>query len=529
MNDTIGYATYQQQYNSTSSSTTYQTNDTISIVLFFSIIALLLLSFVLYFWYTERHKIPINQRGDQAVGQQQEIYLLVDNISSQVKTTFRIPIFTLILVLWKKYTGKTTANMEPTATAAALDVRNCTMNTTATVINTNTTTTLAATTTTTTTTPLILHEHQRVYHSKLYHLFSLLFIVSFVIALSILIGAVNSTIDDHSSTLLLQSALFVFVLSINLYLITRQRCYYMERRKLFGENDAHINAIYDTRFSNWDKSMWSNWVQITILIIEFFQLMTFPLRDLITVTSLVSGDEASTGRTETSQLISFILNAGGLMPDMRTPTWYTYSLWTAFAVTCVSLMLGLIIHAVNYKYPYKLPTRWVRWCIPVATLLYIPILTTFVSSAACQSLNIPTNDFSVTLRCNAPSISRQLYLWLSLFGYIIAYFLMTIFLTSYERVPTKNEIAYKSIGVAFIKNMGLLLAIVFLLVESTTNVNRMRAILSITILLTMICYNIKTRPCYVDKEAGYSLYFASLQCILSTIFNLQTTKYLATR
>lgn len=88
------------------------------------------------------------------------------------------------------------------------------------------------------------------------------------------------------------------------------------------------------------------------------------------------------------------------------------------------------------------------------TLLYIPILTTFVSSAACQSLNIPTNDFSVTLRCNAPNISRQLYLWLSLFGYMIAYFLMTIFLTSYERVPTKNEIAYKSISVAFIKNMG---------------------------------------------------------------------------
>lgn len=81
-------------------------------------------------------------------------------------------------------------------------------------------------------------------------------------------------------------------------------------------------------------------------------------------------------------------------------------------------------------------------------------MTTFVSSAACQSLNIPTNDFSVTLRCNAPDISRQLYLWLSLFGYIIAYFLMTIFLTSYERVPTKNEIAYKSVSVAFIKNMG---------------------------------------------------------------------------
>jgi hypothetical protein len=127
------------------------------------------------------------------------------------------------------------------------------------------------------------------------------------------------------------------------------------------------------------------------------------------------------------------------------------------------------------------------------------VLTAFVSSAACQSLNTPTNDFYATLRCHSDDISRQVYLWLSLFGYILSYFLMTVFLTSYERVPTKNEIAYKSISVAFIKNMGLLLALVFLLVESTTNVNRMRAILSITIILTMICYNIKTRPCYVDK------------------------------
>lgn len=31
---------------------------------------------------------------------------------------------------------------------------------------------------------------------------------------------------------------------------------------------------------------------------------------------------------------------------------------------------------------------------------------------------------------------------------------MTIFLTSYERIPKNNEIAFKSISVAFIKNMG---------------------------------------------------------------------------
>lgn len=90
----------------------------------------------------------------------------------------------------------------------------------------------------------------------------------------------------------------------------------------------------------------------------------------------------------------------------------------------------------------------------ISTNNSLHLQTTFVSSAACQSLNIPSNDFNLTLRCNATNIPRQLYFWISLLGYIVAYFLMTIFLTSYERVPTKNEIAYKSISVAFIKNMG---------------------------------------------------------------------------
>ncbi|KAI9474194.1 MAG: hypothetical protein EXX96DRAFT_580994 [Benjaminiella poitrasii] len=455
MNDTIGYASYQKQSEST--------NETISIVLFFSILAILLISFVLYFWYTERHSIPVDQRGDQAVGQQQEIYLLVDNIIQQLKTTFRVPIWTLAVVLWHR-----------------LDRHRTTPDTTT-------------------------HHDQRVYNTRFYHLASLGCLVSFTVSLAILLGS--------SSSVVLQSALFVFVLSINLYLMARQRCYYTERRKLFGNHDAHITAVYDTRFDDWD-SMWSNWVQVTILVIEFLQLMTFPLRDLITLSNSDSLHQSSQTSTNTSEWVAFVMNAGGLMPDMRTPTWYTYSLWTAFSGTCLSVSVAVVIHAINWKYPYRISTRWVRWFIPVATLLYIPILTTFVSSAACQSLNTPFNDFSQNLRCHSASISRPVYFSISLLGYLIAYFMMTVFLTSYERIPNKNEIAYKSMSVAFIKNMGLLLAIVFLLVESTTNVNRMRAILSITILLAMICYNIKIRPCYVDKINFFRT--ASFTCILWT-------------
>jgi hypothetical protein len=125
-----------------------------------------------------------------------------------------------------------------------------------------------------------------------------------------------------------------------------------------------MNAIYKTQFDDWDTSIWSNWVQIAILIIEFFQLLTFPLRDLITVNSFDTSTAVSSAHF--ARFTSLILNAGGLMPDMRTPVWYTYTVWSAFVVTIISLLVAVVVHGVNLYHPYKIPNRWVRWCISVA-------------------------------------------------------------------------------------------------------------------------------------------------------------------
>ncbi|KAI8367477.1 uncharacterized protein BYT42DRAFT_504476 [Radiomyces spectabilis] len=371
----------------------------------------MLVSFIFYFWFTEWHKVPPQQRREEELEHQKEIDQLVQNLKEQIKCTFKIPLGGLVVLLWK-------ATHSPDLPVS--------------------------------------REHRKVLAHKFYHLFSVLFLVAVFVALFTLIGADVSPVSDNTSNIL-QAALFVFVLCINLFLITRQRFYYKDRKDLFGHDDAHLKAVYKTRFTDWDSKMWSNWIQIIILIIEFFQLLTFPLRDLMTVTSFDS--YRTENQTQFTHLLTLIMNAGGLMPDMRTPTWYTYSVWTAFATTMVSLVVAVIVHTVNVRRPYKIPNRWVRWCIPVASLLYIPILTTFVSSAACQSLNISTNDYASTLRCYAPQISHKLYLWLSLVGYVIAYCLLTLFLTSYERIPRYNEIAFKSISVAIIKNMGKLMCI----------------------------------------------------------------------
>ena len=84
----------------------------------------------------------------------------------------------------------------------------------------------------------------------------------------------------------------------------------------------------------------------------------------MTVNSFGSGSNSSQ-QSNFDDFVSLVLNAGGLMPDMRTPDSYTYSVWTTFVATCLGLLVAVIVHGINTWRPYRLPNQWVHWCIPV--------------------------------------------------------------------------------------------------------------------------------------------------------------------
>lgn len=371
----IGFASYQQQ-NSTAD---HPASDLISIILFFSIIVALIASFAFYFWFTEWHKIPPQQRREERLEHQKEIDQLVENIRQQVQAVFKIPVVGLLVVLWNSvvhgqrnstedlgYSASSTDGMYPRSASAGPPSRhNSTRDrsiTPATVSSAS-----GVTSGSFPNSVPLSHEHRKVLAHKFHHLFSIICLILFIVAFIILIGTA-SAVPSSSTSGFLQASLFVVVLCINMFLVTRQRFYYKERKELFGSDDAHMNAVYKTRFTDWDRKMWSNWIQIVILIIEFFQLLTFPLRDLMTVNSFGAMSESSSSQAQQSNFeyfVSLVLNAGGLMPDMRTPTWYTYTVWTTFAVTCLGLLVAVTVHGVNTWRPYRLPNQWVHWCIPV--------------------------------------------------------------------------------------------------------------------------------------------------------------------
>ncbi|KAJ1679237.1 hypothetical protein EV182_002456, partial [Spiromyces aspiralis] len=401
---------------------------------------------VLYFYITERRKEP-EDRLLSRMQTQTEVELLLDNLRSQFHTFRHMPI------TWR--------GMKPYYT---------------------------------------------------HYLFSWLFIL--VLAVSLVLVVLGMALDEAE---ILRVATFTFIASLNALFMTRQHLYYMRRMHLTADAKHHL-VMDTTVFEDYDRT-WANWLQVIILLLEFAQLLSFPIRDLLTNISIV---RQGTDNDTTTRTIDFVVSVASMFTNLSS-RFYITQFWFLFAITLFAAASAAFIHVYNNRaiFGLRLPSRvtsrqwraassslscpqiplfWITYIVPVVSLLYLPILVMLVGSASCLS-KLGTEDSHLAstgiLRCDDPSINKPFYLSCTLVVYVLAYVMLTVFVTSYDRIPIKGEIQFKSMGTAFIKNMSLLLSIDLFLVQN--KYSHIRSIISLVIMISMVCFNIHVQPCYVRK------------------------------
>ncbi|KAF9432640.1 Vacuolar protein sorting-associated protein 20 [Entomortierella beljakovae] len=178
-----------------------------------------------------------------------------------------------------------------------------------------------------------------------------------------------------------------------------------------------------------------------------------------------------------SDIVMQVVNSLGLQPSINTHDWFTQ----------------------NQEQSRRENNS------PQASSVFDSIVVSLIDPASTVS------PMASTLLCTGPQVQPSLYLAASLMGYTLAYLLFMVFLTSFERLPNKGEICFRPNGVAVLKNLGLLLAVDFLLIQSPSQ-RRFRGLVSMAIMLAMACYTIRMKPCYWDKINYWRTF--SFSCVL---------------
>ncbi|KAI8326356.1 hypothetical protein GQ54DRAFT_238419, partial [Martensiomyces pterosporus] len=278
-----------------------------------------------------------------------------------------------------------------------------------------------------------------------HHVFSWMFIITLTASVVVLAVALSLGLPQ-----VVRISTFSYIASLNALFMTRQHLYYVRRTHLTYDA-AHYLVLDTTKFRQFDVSVF-NLMQIGILVLEFLQLLSFPIRDL-----LQSIDLAKSGGSEHAETADFIVGVVTMFANLSSK-FYKIQFWFLVAVIVCISMVAAAIHTHNSWQPHRpIALYWVKYLLPMANLFYLPMLVMLIGSASCLSKLGTEEDKSAStglLRCNDPSISKPLYLGVTMAAYTTAYVILTTFVTSFDRIPIRGEIHYRSQGVAFLKNMG---------------------------------------------------------------------------
>ncbi|ORY43623.1 hypothetical protein BCR33DRAFT_738380 [Rhizoclosmatium globosum] len=258
-----------------------------------------------------------------------------------------------------------------------------------------------------------------------------------------------------------------------------------------------------------------NMIQISVIFIEFIQLASFPYRDLLVNQNFQRslGYDTSTGKSDAvgNEFISWIRSSFSLIsagfPEVSTLVLSNIK----FAIAWWISLLGVLVAAgfIGIKGALKEDYAWIKkyprvkkvlkvlvegpyiiYFEPLTSIFYLILLGSFIEPLGCLSSNKTplwppqvgnTDAESFMLLQNAIKLREEqcaplllnppLQVWFTVIGYLLGYYLLTIFKICDEQKPKDGIVTFTTRSEVLNKNGSLTLLLLYTLIptsDSTT-------------------------------------------------------------
>jgi hypothetical protein len=303
-----------------------------------------------------------------------------------------------------------------------------------------------------------------------------------------------------------------------------------KRTFLSRVTDLMTKYTLQPQFNHFDRTL-LNYLRILVRIVEFFQLVSLPLRDLMKHPFFLSKQSTDSFLNSAVAFATTFVLTG--LPKVDSEFLINMQFFTVFASTLLMLVLGLLGFLLTYfagwesyqdskwtthtkaddKTPISLTEQspanassssndfsklagqgWLLYFGHIVEVIYLPFSHTYISLVKCLvDYNYTVGTSSDVGRCITVIHNPTWFTAFSLTGYAIGYIMMTFYLTSKPERPVDGEISYGSWAIVVLKNLSLLLVLnySFFLPYPIA-----RGVISAAILLLMFLYQSIVGSCF---------------------------------
>ncbi|KAJ3207339.1 hypothetical protein HDU82_003838 [Entophlyctis luteolus] len=304
---------------------------------------------------------------------------------------------------------------------------------------------------------------------------------------------------------------------------------------------------------NYIHLSFGNFMQLFVLITEFIQLASFPFRDLLMYSNFQQSlsfdsdgftDTVGYKFIETIRSITSTISSG--LPTIDTLVLSNIRFAIAWWISLLGIVLAALVMTIKaflhcdflsahprLKKFCKSAAEgsWVVYFQPLTSILYLivispyiflifvqpihKILGSFVEPLGCFSSSdqplwppelggsvlesVMNKQIAIKLRqeqCAPILLNPPLQVWCSVVGYIMAYYLLTIFKVCDEQKPREGIVTFTSRSEVLNKNGSLTLLLLYTLIP-TSDSTTLRGIVAAIVLCFMIFYQIRIGSSYI--------------------------------